>query len=735
MEFKEYYDYYIACGFVPFKCKGYHPSVPISNQDKRQNAKQPVSKNWTSSSLVALTLQECEDWRKDGGWLGWRVPKDVVALDVDKDETKNVCIERYLNENKIKYAVHNTKNGKHYFFKMPIQIVSDSGTFCRLGTHITYRPGGKTQLILAPDEHPDRYWDAFIPFSDIDIVPEMLKPLEVTSKTGVLDAIVEQVKFYYSIGLLNGYDHIDLPFGGFLVDVVGAKEDQYCEIMKKIFGKEYNAATTAVTFRRVSELDKQHQGVGTFVKKLQELGLVDLEKLMRHVSVSNSDESNIINFFNKEYAVVDLGGSIRIMKDSDPTTRVFYKLEDFKHKYKYLTVNKKVGPKVVKKEQTVIWFESAHARRYHKLVFLPGTNISSSDVYNTWDGFPIEARKGSCKLYLNHVKDNICQGNLEHYEYILDWMADLVQYPARRTGIAVVVRGKQGTGKSLFGKVLLKLFGQYGLHLTKSDTITSNFNSSLESKVLVLADEAFWAGDKDITGTLKAMITEDSIRIERKGMDAQMQPNYLHLIITSNNQYVVPAEIGERRFFVLECGNGSMQNHMYFLTLMEELDNGGYEALLHFLQNRDISQKNIKKMPDSAALLQQQSRSFSDTEEFIRDMLYSANFLDMERLLKLNLSTEAWPEYIVVSDMYTIFKTWCASFSKRYVDKLFAFDKNVKNILGIEYRPKRINKEVKNVWILPDAKTLRETFAKHCMNPRIFVDAPEIIVSDSPCKL
>jgi hypothetical protein len=37
--------------------------------------------------------------------------------------------------------------------------------------------------------------------------------------------------------------------------------------------------------------------------------------------------------------------------------------------------------------------------------------------------------------------------------------------------------------------------------------------------LVVYADEAFWAGDKKAEGVLKAMITEDTIQIEMKGVN------------------------------------------------------------------------------------------------------------------------------------------------------------------------------------------------------------------------
>jgi hypothetical protein len=59
--------------------------------------------------------------------------------------------------------------------------------------------------------------------------------------------------------------------------------------------------------------------------------------------------------------------------------------------------------------------------------------------------------------------------------------------------------------------------------------------------------------------------------------------NFIRLIVASNNDWVVPAGLEERRFFVLDISDKYMQNHEYFKKLFDQMDNGGREAMLHDL--------------------------------------------------------------------------------------------------------------------------------------------------------
>src|SRR5690606_8158768 len=150
--------------------------------------------------------------------------------------------------------------------------------------------------------------------------------------------------------------------------------------------------------------------------------------------------------------------------------------------------------------------------------------------------------------------------------------------------VAVVMRGGRGTGKSFFAKMFGRLFGRHFLQVANSQHLVGNFNAHLRDSVVVFGDEAFYAGDKKHESILKTLVTEENIVIEGKGVDAEPSRNYVHLILASNDEWVVPAGLDERRFFVIEMGEGHKQDHAYFKTIKQDLEAGGFENLLHFLR-------------------------------------------------------------------------------------------------------------------------------------------------------
>lgn len=333
---------------------------------------------------------------------------------------------------------------------------------------------------------------------------------------------------------------------------------------------------------------------------------------------------------NEKHAVIlDIGGKCRIIREVwDPTlkwTRISKQsFDDFRNGYRNRKVtvgfNEKGQP--IEKAAGAWWVDHPLRRQYESLVFAPGQEVE--DAYNLWRGFAVDSLPGDKhQAFLDHLRDNVCSGNAEHFRYLVGWMARTVQHPDSPGEVAVVLRGKRGTGKSFFAKHLGRLFGRHFLQVSDSKHLVGSFNAHLRDAVLLLGDEAFFAGDKKHESVLKTLVTEEHLVIEGKGVDAEPGSNFVHLILASNEDWVVPAGLDERRFFVLEVGDGHKQDHAYFRSIKEDLDAGGYENLLHFLRTYDLSEFEVRVVPDTKALRSQKAESLQGFERYLYELLWS----------------------------------------------------------------------------------------------------------------
>ena len=59
----------------------------------------------------------------------------------------------------------------------------------------------------------------------------------------------------------------------------------------------------------------------------------------------------------------------------------------------------------------------------------------------------------------------------------------------------------------------------------------------------------------------------------------------------------VAAGADARRFLVLDVADQMMQRSEYFSPIITEMDNGGREALLHVLQQRQLAEFDVRRVP------------------------------------------------------------------------------------------------------------------------------------------
>ena len=183
------------------------------------------------------------------------------------------------------------------------------------------------------------------------------------------------------------------------------------------------------------------------------------------------------------------------------------------------------------------------------------------------------------------------------------------------------MRGGEGVGKGTLAKALQRLIGHHALAVSNAKHLVGNFNAHLRDCVFLFADEAFFAGDKAHVSVLKTLITEDQIAIEGKGRDVVHAPNFLHLMMASNEEWVVPASLDSRRFFMLDVPSTKKGDHAHFNAIWEQLESGGLAAMLHDLLAMDLSLFDVRAVPVTDALQEQRKLSMPTAEAWWAEVL------------------------------------------------------------------------------------------------------------------
>lgn len=343
---------------------------------------------------------------------------------------------------------------------------------------------------------------------------------------------------------------------------------------------------------------------------------VDTDALQAPPALSTREA--VIDEMNAKHAVVFDGGKFRIFTEEyDPIFgRTFFQ-RSTKDDFDSLYLNQHVEIEGTLLPKSKYWLKSANRRQYKGVLFDPSRDYP--DWLNLWKGWAVKPVQGDWSLLSQLIREVLVDGIEEHYEYVLNWLAYMVQYPNNAAEVAMCFRGEKGTGKGTLGRAMCTIAGASSLHISSPEHLTGRFNSHLQNCICLFADEAFWAGDKSGEAKLKQLVTEPTIAYEGKGRDATMGKNLIHIIMAANGDWVVPAGLdGERRFAVFEVNGKRRGDHAFFAALNKQLyRDGGIEALLYDLQMRELGDWAPRtNVPVTQALVKQKVMSMDDVQRW-----------------------------------------------------------------------------------------------------------------------
>ena len=412
---------------------------------------------------------------------------------------------------------------------------------------------------------------------------------------------------------------------------------------------------------------------------LEEYRILSEKQAEKLRNMSLTPEEIVLQEFNRRYAIVHTSTTYILFQKSETHFEL-----DSRRSFLCLHENdffvNSDGKQVNK---AYFWLKHPNRRTFKNIVFDPVRPGDYEGNFNIFKGFAVEPIHGDCSLYWRHVEDVICCGNIEYFQYVRKWMACVIQKP-NLLATALVLRGLQGTGKNKFVEYFGRIFGSYFLTVTTLEHITGKFNNHLKYAYLIHANEATWGTTKKEVGVIKAFITDLTIMIEGKGKDAIPVDNCRHLIVSSNEDWAVPMDLDDRRFFVLNISAHRKEDTHYFQELECQMGEGGIKALLYDLLHEDVSDFDPRKMPQNDFGFDMKMKSAGSIVKFIYEALNEGRF---------NMSTCAkkgeWGPHPSVQ-VYDNYKEWCKHEGLRQETNA-EFGKRLKKILAVEKRRRTIH--------------------------------------------
>ena len=327
--------------------------------------------------------------------------------------------------------------------------------------------------------------------------------------------------------------------------------------------------------------------------------------------------------------------------------------------------DKKGNKKWVRAPFVKDWLKDENIKTYEKLIFTPEhlDEVASKKYYNLFNGFkaellPVVKNYERIQPVLDHMKIVLCNNNKEHYQWLLQYYANMVQNPTNKTDTIIIYKGNQGCGKSIFvDNFANNIIGEtYSISTANPERqLLGNFNGLLLNKVFAVCNEV--GNDmRPLIDRLKDLATAPDNIIEKKGKESIRNKNYININMTTNNNNPIDIQNDDRRMVWFNCNPEFVGNTEYFTKLASCLKTDeDISSLYHYLKEEvQITITNFQiTRPITKEYEAIKRLNTPNYTKFLIDYFSEKENVDFHKYKGVN------SQVIKSTDLYREYKRWC----------------------------------------------------------------------------
>lgn len=281
-----------------------------------------------------------------------------------------------------------------------------------------------------------------------------------------------------------------------------------------------------------------------------------------------------------------------------------------------------------------------------------------NDFVNEFRGFDIDWTRQSytpeprleaaVDELFDFIREVICNSDAASFDYIVRWVAWKFQNRHLLPRVALVLRSdREGTGKSTFANLVARLLAPAARRVSQPSQLAGRFNDVLRGAGLVVAEEAFFAGNPELRGPLYDLIANETIATEAKNLPIEQTRNHCGVIMLTNAGWAVPAKQHSRRFAVFEVSEkyayGEQGAANYWRRVIPLTRNR--DVVLAFaarLQRMKVVRPPWEDVPETQALMDNKLRGLDPLDRLIYDMLSTGVLGDPVGAIGALPASQAW---------------------------------------------------------------------------------------------
>jgi hypothetical protein len=352
------------------------------------------------------------------------------------------------------------------------------------------------------------------------------------------------------------------------------------------------------------------------------------------------------------------------------------------------------------------WLNDTNLKSCNNMDFLPMNTSDipeSRDFFNLFGGYSThihnsydQSKSEKILSQFMRIGRELCGGNQEHFNYLLHYFAHMIQKPAERIPICIIIKGNQGVGKNVWLNAIGNILNKKNYITTANPRdLFGEYAEGFYHKLLVNLNECEGRETFDFEGRIKSFITEDSITINAKYQRPISISNYARLIIFSNKATPISIDVksGDRRYVVFQTTDEMLNiknRDNYWKLAVEHFKKPEFIACLYnYLNTLNVEGFNFIKNRPITQAYREMCKMFIPTEAlFFEDFIDECKFdedndvclfpdAEIEDGIPMRLKSPNYKKdfQIVGSQLYVKYTQWAKSkgFHREYSPSIKQF--------------------------------------------------------------
>lgn len=353
---------------------------------------------------------------------------------------------------------------------------------------------------------------------------------------------------------------------------------------------------------------------------------------------------------NEEYAKIIIGDDLKLLHVKEPINEdgslntIAPVSARGMHSNNKATLYKD-GNKVKKVNVFDYWYNEIRDHTIYKGVVFDPSMSAPPHIFNEYKGLKVTPKVADCSIVTDHIKTVWCNGDDKLFGWVMMFFANMIQDPANRYPVAIIISGENGTGKSvILEELLAPIVAPYSKTVSKSDSVVGKFTANIGRSLFYVVEEAAM-NTTEKTDQLKSLVSAVSNSLEAKNVNAKEYKLYTRFVFTTNHADFLKLDRDDRRFCILNTvtlfpnrkveGNEHIfdAHQAYFDKLRAWIKDDGPSKMLHYLQtfkpeDHGLNWGMLKEAPRNNKTASVQ-RSFSAVEKFMFTLAHTGQYMYM----------------------------------------------------------------------------------------------------------